>query len=159
RLLESDSNAMYASSGREDGSGFLLFAREGALLAQTFTPTTLKTTGEPFPVAARVGRELDFSRASFSVSDNGVLIFDPSTKRQNKRLVWVDRSGTQVRALDAGAWGRPWLSPDEKRVAVDRAESDTGVRDIWLYDTATGAPSRFTFDPGDDIYPVWSPDG
>src|SRR6185295_18258440 len=32
-------------------------------------------------------------------------------------------------------------------------------RDIWLYDFARDAASRFTFNPADDADPLWSPDG
>src|SRR5207249_6679008 len=31
--------------------------------------------------------------------------------------------------------------------------------DIWVVELARGVISRFTFDSGNDIYPVWSPDG
>jgi eukaryotic-like serine/threonine-protein kinase len=31
--------------------------------------------------------------------------------------------------------------------------------DIWLHDLARGAASRFTFGPGSQSYPAWSPDG
>jgi len=31
--------------------------------------------------------------------------------------------------------------------------------DLWMYDLAGGNRSRFTFDPGDDRIPIWSPDG
>ncbi len=31
--------------------------------------------------------------------------------------------------------------------------------DIWSYDTSRRAWDRITFDSGDDIYPLWSPDG
>jgi len=34
----------------------------------------------------------------------------------------------------------------------------SGNMDIWTYDTARRAWSRVTFDSGDDIFPVWSPD-
>ncbi len=159
RLIEADSNAVFVESGPAT-AGYLLFAREGALVAQPFDVRQLKTTGEPFPVAERVGRDQDFGRGSFSVSENGVLVYDPTTKA--KQLVWVDRAGNPIRPLskgDIGSWGRPWLSPDERRVAVDRVDSETSLHDIWLCDTSTSAVSRFTFGPADDIFPVWSPDG
>jgi eukaryotic-like serine/threonine-protein kinase len=161
RLLGADSNAVYApslSAGRQ--AGYLLFMREGALLAQPFDARELRLTGEPFPVAERVGRDPNFSRGNFSVSDNGVLVYDPSLNRLNKQLVWVDRQGKQIGSLGAvGGYSRPWLSPDEKRVAVDRLDSQTDTRDLWLYDVAGGGASHFTFDPANDFYPVWSPDG
>ncbi|OLE84798.1 MAG: hypothetical protein AUF76_02430 [Acidobacteria bacterium 13_1_20CM_2_65_9] len=31
--------------------------------------------------------------------------------------------------------------------------------DIWILDASSGGASRFTFDPGADFDPVWSPDG
>ena len=35
----------------------------------------------------------------------------------------------------------------------------TKTRDIWVIDFLRSASSRFTFDPGDDTNPAWSPDG
>lgn len=50
------------------------------------------------------------------------------------------------------------LSPDEKQLAVSRLDLQAGSADIWLVDLARNTPSRFTFDPGNDTAPVWSPD-
>lgn len=50
------------------------------------------------------------------------------------------------------------LSPDGKRVVVDGVDGQ-GNRDIWLIELASGNLTRFTFDPGTDIFPIWSPDG
>jgi len=50
------------------------------------------------------------------------------------------------------------LSPDGKRLAA-RIRDHASNEDIWIYDTARGIPSRFTFDPAFDRYPVWSADG
>jgi Tol biopolymer transport system component len=36
-----------------------------------------------------------------------------------------------------------------------RSQSD----DIWVFDLKRNVPTRLTFDPGNDIWPVWSPDG
>jgi TolB protein len=51
------------------------------------------------------------------------------------------------------------LSPDGTRVAVEAVDPQGRTQDIWLVELARGVTSRFTFDPGNDIYPVWSPDG
>ena len=53
----------------------------------------------------------------------------------------------------------PELSPDGARVAVEVTDPQSRTQDIWLVELARGVTSRFTFDPGNDIYPVWSPDG
>jgi Tol biopolymer transport system component len=49
------------------------------------------------------------------------------------------------------------LSPDEKRVAVQRIDGNNS--DIWMIDLARGVPSRFTFEARVDDDPVWSHDG
>lgn len=36
---------------------------------------------------------------------------------------------------------------------------EAGNNDIWIYDLARDTPTRFTFDPAADRYPLWSPDG
>ena len=51
----------------------------------------------------------------------------------------------------------PELSPDGRHVAVNR--NLQGNFDIWLIETARGVTSRFTFDAGADVSPLWSPDG
>jgi Tol biopolymer transport system component len=46
------------------------------------------------------------------------------------------------------------LSPDDKRLAVDRANED-----VWLLELASGIATRLTFTGGRAGDPVWSPDG
>jgi Tol biopolymer transport system component len=50
------------------------------------------------------------------------------------------------------------LSPDGKS-AVTSITDRSGNEDLWIYDTARGIPTRFTFDPRNDRQPAWSPDG
>ena len=76
------------------------------------------------------------------------------------RLTWFDRQGKVLgTAGDAGVYRTLTISPDGKRIAVERTESGTQNRDIWLVDVATGGMTRFTSDPGWDAFPTWSPDG
>jgi len=35
----------------------------------------------------------------------------------------------------------------------------TGTRDLWVFDLKRGGSSRLTFDPADDLNPVWTHDG
>ena len=46
-----------------------------------------------------------------------------------------------------------------KRVAVGRRDPQTRTWDSYVIELARGASSRLTFDPGEDRFPVWSPDG
>ena len=42
---------------------------------------------------------------------------------------------------------------------MDIYDPSTKTRDIWILDLNRGSRTRFTFDPADDLDPVWSPDG
>jgi Tol biopolymer transport system component len=150
-LIDDGSIAKYSN-------GYLVFLRENMLLAQPFDPASGKLSGAPKPVAEPV----EFngpSSAVFSVSDNGVLAYQPAVE-QGSELVWLDRAGRQIRTMgDAAQYGDLELSPDGRRAAVSVLDSGVNTRDIWIYDVNRGVRTRFTFDRGDDIWPTWSRDG
>jgi TolB protein len=52
-----------------------------------------------------------------------------------------------------------WLSPDEKQLAVNQLDTQTGSSYVWLLDLVKGIPSRFTTDYANDSNPIWSADG
>jgi dipeptidyl aminopeptidase/acylaminoacyl peptidase len=138
--------------------GYLLFRRESTLMAQVFDADKLQLSGEPFPVAEQVGYEVASFQTFFSVSQTGVLAYSSGSTGKTQ-LTWVDRSGKEVAFVyQPTNYIRPAFSPDGKRVAVDGVDSQ-GNRDIWLIELASGNPTRFTFDAGTDIFPIWSPDG
>ena len=99
KLLSDESNAVYATSANTSG-GYLLFGREGALMAQPFDAEALQFGGEAFPVAGRVAAILsattNFLHRNFSVSENGVLVLDSQPNRQRSQVVWVDRNGAKI---------------------------------------------------------------
>ena len=164
RLLDQPTMIKYMAAVPGDtagGAGWLLFAQDGALLAQPFDTSRMDFTGEPFSLSDKVGSDvISTTYPTFSVSDNGVLVFDPSHKLQRRQYRWVDRRGQSINTLDvaAGVY-QHWLSPDEKRFIADRNDPQTSTSDLWLYDVSGGNPTRFTFDPASDFNPVWSPDG
>ncbi|MGH9880851.1 MAG: protein kinase domain-containing protein, partial [Pyrinomonadaceae bacterium] len=153
RLLPSILNAAYSPPG------FLLFLRNETLMAQRFDADQLQLTGDPFPVAEGVAYNIGIGRGAFSASENGVLAYRSGGGQINQPL-WFDRGGKQIGSLGtAGIYFALWLSPDERRAAVDLVDPQTGTADIWLFDLSSGIPSRFTTDPAGDSNPVWSPDG
>ncbi|MGH7680543.1 MAG: protein kinase domain-containing protein [Candidatus Eiseniibacteriota bacterium] len=140
--------------------GYLIFARERALMAQPFDTRTFKLTGEPFPVADEVFSDAGFAgNADFSASRTGVLALRGGTPDEGKRLTWVDRSGNERGTLGAmGDYGELALSPDGGHVAVMIGSWST-LRDLWVVERARGISTRFTFDEALEGWPVWSPDG
>jgi Tol biopolymer transport system component len=153
RLLSSRSNAIYAPPG------YLVFWREATLLAQAFDTRTLELRGNPVPVATEVGLNPVTGRALVSVSSSGTLAFFDGNVGDTQ-LLWFDRSGKQVgEPGPKGAIDSLSLSPAGSSVIYDEADSRTGSFDLWLLDFARGVPSRLTFHPSHDLFPLWSPDG
>jgi serine/threonine protein kinase/Tol biopolymer transport system component len=141
-------------------TGYLLFVREGALLAQRFDLAAHQLRGEPATVAEGVSHFQRTGFSDFSVSRNGVLAFQAASRPS--QLVWVTRDGAE-----AGVVGEPAnyagfrLSPDGQRLVAARALPDTNTAntaDLWLLDLARGTETRFTSQPVNEITPVWSPD-
>jgi Tol biopolymer transport system component/tRNA A-37 threonylcarbamoyl transferase component Bud32 len=149
RLLDAEAPAVYTSTGH------LLFVREGKLLAQAFDPNRLELRGKPVPIANRTLEE-----TTLSASAAGPIAYRrPSAESGQRQFAWLDRSGRELNRVvypDTSAVG-PSLSRDGRRVAVFRFVS--GNMDIWSYDTGRRTWDRLTVDPGDDIFPLWSPDG
>jgi eukaryotic-like serine/threonine-protein kinase len=150
----------YAPSASDPDVGYLLFLRDGALMAQPFDARRLELTGEPVAMSERA------SVSGFSVSGTGVLVDrtgvalnSASTGLIQGQLTWFDRDGKVLGTLgEPGLYGSLALSPDGKRLAFERVDPQAQNRNIWLYDIARGVPTRFTFDQF-DLDPVWSPDG
>jgi dipeptidyl aminopeptidase/acylaminoacyl peptidase len=154
RLLDADTAAVYVSSG------YLLFERQGKLLAQQFDSTALTVTGSAFLVAEDVAVDATGTLAALSVSAAGPILYRGASSTAHRQFVWFDRAGTPVATVgdpDAVDSINPSLSPDGHRVALRRTVE--GNQDIWLIETARGALSRLTTDVAGEFAAVWSPDG
>jgi serine/threonine protein kinase len=156
RILATGFGATYAPAA--DGrSGHLLFMRDGVLMAQSFDPSSVDLPGEAVPVAEKVAS--DFETGHFSANGD-VLVYRGHALPQQYQLTWLDTGGKAVGSvgLPAEIVGSPRISPDGTRVAVAEASSSSS-EDIWLLDLKRGTNTRFTFGPGTNNDPVWSPDG
>ncbi|MBZ5579744.1 MAG: hypothetical protein LAP40_24575 [Acidobacteriia bacterium] len=160
RLLATETGAVYVPSP-QGRAGYLLFLREGALMAQPFDARRLELAGDATPVAEHVGNGPAAVGGYFSASGNGTLVYrtGPSLgSGGGLGLTWFDRQGkSSIAPVDMGQYTTPAISPEGGRVAFT-AETQ-GNQDLWMYDVARGSSTRFTFDPAVDIAPVWSPDG
>lgn len=137
----------------------VVFVRKGTLLSQKFDTDKLEFVGEPVPVAQNVAVSSG-SRAFFSVSDNGTLIYMVGNASVNSEMVWVDRKGNAIEKVgENGNYYNPILSPDGTRLAYAQQDLENDQRDIWVRDLRRNVSSRLTFDLAYDDFPVWSPDG
>ena len=139
--------------------GHLLFIRNRVLMAQLFDPSTLLLSGTAFPVAESIaGTDPVANPGEFSAAVDGRMVY--AARGDLNRLVWRDRAGKFQDELASGSeFGMPRISPDGRRVAFTRIDRDN--MDIWIADLARKPPHmiHFTFDPAQDRFPIWSPDG
>jgi hypothetical protein len=132
RLMVGASHVCYASSGH------LLFLQDDNLMAQTFDARKLVLSGQPAVVVNRVVHGVNGHTSDFSVSANGILVWR-SLAGVTRQLTWFDRSGKQIRDLDARGRTSIHSLADGERVAVSKLDPlvpPTG--NIWLFNPARG---------------------
>ena len=161
RLTPADSQAVYAATSPEAGQ--LLFMRGTTLMAQDFELAGWRLVGEPrsivegVMVSSSVLQSL--ARGQFSAA-SAILVYSSATQPPAQQLTWFDRSGKAIGTIgEPDRLMLPRLSPDNRRLAVARLDPRTENADIHIVDLERGAWSRLTFDPTDESFPVWSPDG
>jgi serine/threonine-protein kinase len=149
-VLRNATNAHYSPSGH------LVFAIENSLRAVRFDPGRLEVIGDPIPVVDNVLTKAS-GGASFDLAADGTLVYVSGSNYIPRRLVWVDRTGRrEVVAAPLRGYIVARLSPDGTRAALDVRDQQS---DIWIWDFAREALTRFTSDPAVDSNPVWMPDG
>jgi Tol biopolymer transport system component len=153
RLLASDTQGAYVAPG------WLLFVRQGTLLAQPFDLARRTVGGEPITVADSVAFEPITGAGAFSTSDVGVMAYRAG-RPSVTRLSWFDRSGNTLGTVgspEQAGLSNIRLSPDGRRVAAERTRQKE--TDLWLLDSARQTRLTRGSDGGIARLPVWSPDG
>jgi serine/threonine protein kinase len=142
--------------------GYLLFVRDGTLLAQPFDVGKLETTGDAVPVAEQVdvfNAGVGLTMGYFAASQNGVLVYTSGRALGSVQLTWFSRTGRKLDTVSTpGQVVGFSLSPDGTRVALVRRDPQVGRSDLWIRDLARGVESRMT-SSAIGGGPVWSADG
>lgn len=146
-----------ASNPSAPDEGWIVYARQGALLAQAFDFRRNQLMEKRVQLAGQVQQDL-FGVAKFSLAANGTLALLEGSA--NQQLAWVDRAGKRLGTVgQPGLWLSYELSPDEQRLVMERRDPQTLFSDLYVWDLTRGTETRFTFDPKNDSFPEWSPDG
>jgi hypothetical protein len=172
RLLTNAFGTVYVPAvGRGSSDGYLLFTREGSLMAQPFDLRRMEPAGEAVSLAQDM---ISLGRGPgprpFSVSMTGVLAYRTGGPAEYDgtitQLTWFDRKGQMLAAAgDRGLYNSVDLSPDGTRVAFSRVSpetaggrSDRAAYEMWVYDFARRTSTRLT-SLASDWLATWSPDG
>jgi len=133
--------------GHSGSPAHIMFDRDGALFAQPFDVTQLKTAGEPMLVASGLTTTSITSR-TFSASNRDVLVYRSGELVDWPTLTWFDASGKSLGHVGSPArYGNVMLSPDGKRLAVSRTDDSPGSIHSWVLELDRGVFSRLI--PGD----------
>ncbi|MEX2384207.1 MAG: protein kinase [Thermoanaerobaculia bacterium] len=147
-----------SSAVQYGGPGYLVFAREGALLAQRFEEETGTVVGGPFAVAERINYFLSSGHAAFAASPSGTLVYQ--SHEDVSRLAWIDRSGRTVESIaPPGNYLNLWVAGNGRRIFYDRTRPGIGTFDVWSFDLERAVETPITSEPETEIAPVLLPDG
>jgi serine/threonine-protein kinase len=142
-------------------SGHLLYLHERTMFAVAFDVERLELTGKPVPVLQEVSSAPAAGSGQLAVSENGTVVYLESADANEEAapLVEIDRAGkiSPLRSVSP-EWGNPRFSPDGTRLALDIIASG-GRPSVWTYEWAREALTRLTSGDGNDVSPVWTPDG
>jgi serine/threonine-protein kinase len=139
-------------------SGNLLFGRAGNLYAVPFDLQSLSVSGPRRKVIDGVLTTPSSGAAHFDVSSNGNLVYVPGGIAYGRTAILrADLTGHSKPVANlAQSVINLKMSPDGRKIALAVSAAND---DIWLYDIGSGAATRFSFERGDESFPVWTPDG
>jgi serine/threonine protein kinase/Tol biopolymer transport system component len=136
---------------------YLVFAREGTLLAQRFDPSGGRPVGEPVAIADPVDYAYVPPRAAFATSRTGTLVYQ--SHRDVAELAWFDRSGKQVGTVrEPATYYTLRLSSDGTRLMFTLRDRRQGTQDVWMRDLERGIETPLSSDPRPELPGPWLPD-
>lgn len=144
-------------------SGIIVYSvgstsRSTDLFAVAFDPVSRKINGNPITVVKNVQLTSAGSGAQFAISENGTLVYIPSSPTGSEsRLVKASQTNKEeLLSAEPRLYSDPRVSPDGKLVA---AHLQGDENDVWVVSVERGTLTRLSFNSGEDETPAWSPDG
>ena len=147
-----DSRVEYADPG------YLVYVKDGVLLAHPFDAERLSFTGNPVEIDQNISI-WDWG-ANFSLARDGTLAYQKGSGSEDMgRLLWIDRSGEILDTISPpGSYRDIALSPNDSLIAVSKLNKGEDTQDIWVFDLDRQIESRITYSKARDFYPAWSRD-
>jgi DNA-binding winged helix-turn-helix (wHTH) protein/Tol biopolymer transport system component len=149
--------ASMTSGNSEYAAGYLVYGQDHILWAQPFDLRRLEFRDSPTSLTSQeLDQEVSFSHAEFSVSANGVLVFQ-SLSDSSARLAWFDSTGNELGQIGGTGYRDPRLSPNGRLLALSSDDERNGKSVIRVLDFTRGISTRVT-DGGNEGSSAWSPD-
>ena len=148
KVMSAEAAPIYAEPG------YLVFPRQGTIMAQRFDRRRLQVVGEPAPIAGAPPTSNLLAESVASASRNGRLVL-LKVRYPDTRLQWFDRTGHAQGAmlLPAGIWYPSRFSADGRRLSANLGGKP------WVVDLDRAVPTRLASSELNGGNMVWSPDG
>ena len=147
-LLRTNGMAFYSS-------GYLLYYRDGSLMAQELDQRSLELKGDATPLG-QVLRDTGNWGVLASASDNGILVYMGAGEVKFP-VEWIDGNGRSQGAVPISSQLQDFrLSPDGSRAAMAAFEGVRGYAVVT--DLKSGGRTKLSYGEN-SWFAVWSPDG
>jgi serine/threonine protein kinase/Tol biopolymer transport system component len=135
---------------------YVVYARDGTLVAQRFDVESGRSVGAPVPLAEQVQYSRSTARTTFAASFNGTLVYQAN--QDLAQLVWFDRLGREAGRFDTqGDYLALRIAQERPRAVFARADPRLGTFDLWMLDLVRGTEDRITVEPTSEIGSAWVP--
>jgi Tol biopolymer transport system component len=152
-----DAALMRTCSSAAFADGYLLYWRDGNLVAQPIGPRNGVLSGVPAAVVEHASFDPLFSIVEFSVSVDGKLVYLAGETVTDRQLQWYDRNGKLLGTMGENAhYKSVAISRDGSRVVADTISVKESK--ILVLDTR-GSRTLTTLGSSDGGIPTWSADG
>ncbi len=136
---------------------WIVFVREGTLVAQRVDLAAGQAVGEPVSIIGPVAYSAATGWSNVAASPNGTLVVQGQSDENG--LAWFDLNGTETgRVGNNGTYQSVRLSPDDSTLLFTRNRPELGTRDIWKTDLLRASnETPVTTSPGMETGEAWLP--
>ena len=137
---------------------WLLFVREGTLLAQRVDLDARRMVGEPVSVLGSVTYSSATGWSNVAASPTGTIV--AQWQLDQSRVAWFDAAGREMTSIGSPAtYFTLRLAPDDGSLLFARLRPELGTYDIWRTDLARLSEQPVTTSPAMETGEAWVPGG